>query len=170
MWDEGKNVRVLDAAAARLGAPLYAAGPTRGPSGAAIELRHAHALGALGPAEVQARLARRPVYATAALYEPFGLGVLEAAQAGCALVLSDIPTLRELWDGAAVFVEPRDADGFAAACRRLLADPAWRNALGRKARLHARRYSAPAMAEGIVEVYRRFRPDLFAPVSKEAAA
>ena len=39
-----------------------------------------------------------------ALYEPFGLAVLEAAQAGCALVLSDIPTFRELWDGAALFV------------------------------------------------------------------
>ena len=43
-----------------------------------------------------------------ARYEPFGLAVLEAAQAGCALVLSDIPTFRELWNGAAQFVPPGD--------------------------------------------------------------
>ncbi len=30
-----------------------------------------------------------------ARYEPFGLSVLEAALSGCALVLGDIPSLRE---------------------------------------------------------------------------
>ena len=30
--------------------------------------------------------------------------------ARCALVLGDIPTLRELWDGAALFVPPDDPD------------------------------------------------------------
>jgi hypothetical protein len=38
--------------------------------------------------------------------EPFGLAVLEAAQAGCPLVLSDLPGFRELWDGAALFRRP----------------------------------------------------------------
>ena len=51
--------------------------------------------------------ARCPIFVSAARYEPFGLAVLEAAQAGCALVLSDIPTFRELWDGAALFVPRR---------------------------------------------------------------
>ncbi len=63
----------------------------------------------------RAWLARSPIFASAALYEPFGLAVLEAAQAGCALVLSDIPTFRELWDGAALFVPADDAAAFAAA-------------------------------------------------------
>ena len=35
--------------------------------------------------------------------------MLEAASAGCPLILGDIPTFRELWDGAAVFVAPDDA-------------------------------------------------------------
>ena len=51
-------------------------------------------------------MARTAVFVSPALYEPFGLAVLEAAQAGCALVLSDIPTFRELWDGVALFVAP----------------------------------------------------------------
>ena len=33
-----------------------------------------------------------------ARYEPFGLSILEAALSGCALVLGDLPSLRELWD------------------------------------------------------------------------
>ncbi len=51
----------------------------------------------------------RPIFVSTSLYEPFGLAVLEAAQAGCPLVLSDIATFRELWDGAAIFFPPGDA-------------------------------------------------------------
>ncbi len=74
------------------------------------------------------------VFASCARYEPFGLAVLEAAQAGMALVLSDIPSLREIWDGAAMFADPRDAAGFAAALRVALDDPApWAARAGRRA-------------------------------------
>ena len=48
------------------------------------------------------------IFALPARYEPFGLSILEAALSGCALVLGDIPSLRELWAGAAVFVPPDD--------------------------------------------------------------
>ena len=48
------------------------------------------------------------IYALPARYEPFRLEVLEAAAPGCALVLGDIASLRELWDGAALFVAPDD--------------------------------------------------------------
>ena len=43
------------------------------------------------------------------MYEPFGLSILEAAASGCALVLGDIPTLRENWSEAA-FREYCDAN------------------------------------------------------------
>ncbi|MBD0271625.1 MAG: glycosyltransferase family 4 protein, partial [Acetobacteraceae bacterium] len=110
LWDEGKNLRALDRAAARLAGsvPVLAAGPTEGPGGARAALGHVRALGRLGEGEVARRLAEGPVFVSVALYEPFGLAVLEAAQAGCALVLSDIPTFRELWDGAAEFVPAGD--------------------------------------------------------------
>jgi hypothetical protein len=45
LWDEGKNVAALDAAAARLKVPFEAAGSQYGPNGASIEVRHMHALG-----------------------------------------------------------------------------------------------------------------------------
>jgi glycogen(starch) synthase len=44
-----------------------------------------------------------------ARYEPFGLSVLEAALSGCALVLGDIASLREVWGGAACYVRPGDS-------------------------------------------------------------
>ncbi len=138
LWDEGKNLRALDRAAARLAGsvPVLAAGPTESPGGggARIALDHVQTLGRLGEGEVARRLAERPVFVSTALYEPFGLAVLEAAQAGCALVLSDIPTFRELWDGAAEFVPADDDRALAAAIGWAAGAPGHRARLGAAAR------------------------------------
>jgi glycosyltransferase involved in cell wall biosynthesis len=155
LWDEGKNVRTLDEAAERLAVPLYAAGPLSGPNGACVTLEHARALGSLTEPDLARWLAARPVFASAALYEPFGLAVLEAAAAGCPLVLSDIPTFRELWDGAATFVAPRDAVGFAEAIGRIAGDDCARRDLGDAARERAARYTPGAMATRMAALYRR---------------
>jgi glycosyltransferase involved in cell wall biosynthesis len=155
LWDEGKNVRTLDAAAARIDVPVQAAGATLGPNGAKVALENLHLLGELSEERLGGLLAARPIYASAALYEPFGLSVLEAAQAGCALVLSDIPTHRELWDGAALFVDPFDERGFANAFERLLNDRSERNRLGENAALAARQYSPSRMAHEMVQIYAR---------------
>jgi glycosyltransferase involved in cell wall biosynthesis len=109
----------------------------------------------LSEARVAGVLAARPVFASAAVYEPFGLSVLEAAQAGCALVLSDISTHRELWDGAAIFIEPRDELGFAAATNDLLEKREERERLGEAARERARQYSSPRMAREMAGIYTR---------------
>ena len=169
LWDEGKNATVADAAAARMTAPVHAAGPLRGPNGADVDLPHLRTLGPLAPDEVAAWLQRSAVFVSTALYEPFGLGVLEAAQAGCALVLSDIPTFHELWDEAAVFVDPSDAAGFARACDAFIADPAERAAWGRRARVRAARYSVEAMCEATLELYARLCPRVLV-AAREAAA
>ena len=69
-----------------------------------------HCSGRLTPPQMARVVSRAPsIYALPARYEPFGLSVLEAALSGCALVLGDIPSLREIWDGAALFVDPDDA-------------------------------------------------------------
>jgi glycosyltransferase involved in cell wall biosynthesis len=153
LWDEGKNVAVLDAAAARMRLPLRAAGSLAGPNGTRTTLRHAEPLGVLTDQALAGLLAGRPVFVSSAVYEPFGLAVLEAAQAGCALVLSDIPTFRELWDGAARFVYPHDAAGFAQAIDDIAGDPSLRARLGEAARLRAADYSVGRMAAGMVALY-----------------
>ena len=79
-------------------------------------------------------------------YEPFGLAVLEAAQAGCALVLSDIPTFRELWDGAAMFVPPGRRRRLAAPLEPSCAPDRPLPRSGQAARERAGRYSLARMA------------------------
>lgn len=155
LWDEGKNLALLDRVAARLPLPILAAGPTTGPNGAAISLRHVRALGLLPEEDLAARLAGAAAFVSVPLYEPFGLAVLEAAGAGLPLVLSDIPTLRELWDGAAVFVDPRDEAAVASALERVLADRDLAARLGATSCERAGRYTADGMTAGVLDVYAR---------------
>lgn len=153
LWDEGKNGRVLDQAAGLLSVAIQAAGPVDGPNGASMSFEHLQCLGELAPSGIAERLAGRPIFASAALYEPFGLSVLEAAQAGCALVLSDIPTFRELWIDCAIFVPADDPEAFADSIQRLLANPGKRMDLGIAARMHALRYTPETMAQRMVQIY-----------------
>jgi glycosyltransferase involved in cell wall biosynthesis len=154
LWDEGKNFAAIDHAAARLPVPVLAAGPLQGPNGTQVEARNAKTLGRLSDGEIARKLSARPIFVSVARYEPFGLAVLEAAQAGCPLVLSDIPTFRELWEGAALFVHPDDEDTLADAVNRLVQDAEARDRLGRAARERAVAYSLEAMSAGVLSAYR----------------
>lgn len=167
LWDEAKNIATLDAAAARCEARILAAGPLVGPNGARIFCRHLTPLGELTADAVQSWLERQPIYVSPALYEPFGLAVLEAAQAGCALVLSDIPTFRELWQGAAVFVPPRDAGALATTIDDVRAQPQLRAELAEAARTRALNYPATSTVSKMLALYRRLAPS---HVRSEAAA
>jgi glycogen synthase len=155
LWDEAKNLYTLDAAAAGIRWPVLAAGPTRGPDGRAVRLEYVVALGTLDGAALDDRLWRAAVFASLAVYEPFGLAVLEAALAGCALVLSDTATFRELWDGAALFVPPRDAAAARDAINGLIAEPDLRLRLGARAQSRASTYSPEACMRGTLAVYRQ---------------
>ena len=153
LWDEVKRTPLLDAAAARLAAPLYAAGPTRAPHGASVPVEHLHLLGELAPDGMAAMLATQPVFVSTASFEPFGLAVLEAAQAGCALVLSDIDTFRELWDGAALFVAGDDPAAWSDAIAQLLANDSARAALSEAAADRGARYTLAATATAMLSLY-----------------
>jgi glycosyltransferase involved in cell wall biosynthesis len=169
LWDEGKNVATLDAAAARLKVPFEAAGPLVGPNGASVRFEHLHPLGELSSARLAALRGARPIFASAALYEPFGLSVLEAAQAGCALVLSDIPTHRELWGGAAIFVPPKDGGLFAGAIADLLNDADERWQLGQLAKARASHFAPDRMASRMAAIYAGVTQPLAAKAPREMA-
>jgi glycosyltransferase involved in cell wall biosynthesis len=153
LWDEGKNALMLDRAAGHLDVPVFAAGPIAGPDGGTAKFSHLSLLGTLDDAAMAGWHAGAAVFASAARYEPFGLAVLEAAQAGAALVLSDIPSFRELWDEASIFVDVDDERGWIRSLRMLLesADTAAR--WGAAARARAARYSTDRMVAGTLAAY-----------------
>ncbi|ACA16538.1 glycosyl transferase group 1 [Methylobacterium sp. 4-46] len=154
LWDEGKGTATLDRVAARIAPlPFLAAGPLDGPNAARVSPQHLRCLGRLTDQDMARWLAGAPIYVSAARYEPFGLGVLEAASAGCPLILSDIPTFRELWDEAAIFIEPEDDAGFAAAVALVAGDPAIRARLGAEAKARADRLTVEAMGAGVLAAY-----------------
>lgn len=157
LWDEAKNLALLERVADHLPAPVVIAGPAS-PPGRADDVapptsRNLARTGMLSRPALAACYPRAAVYAHPARYEPFGLVVLEAALAGRALVLADIPSLRELWEGNAVFLPPDDADAWTHALTRLLAHPAERHAWGERARCRAARYGAGRMARGYLGLY-----------------
>jgi glycosyltransferase involved in cell wall biosynthesis len=156
MWDAAKNLSLLALAARDLDWPVFVAGTTASSAGklaCGIEI-----MGELSHAELVGRMQRAAIFVSPARYEPFGLSVLEAASAGCALVLSDIPSFRELWDGAALFFAPNDAAALQAALSSLCGNPDARASLQRAACARARRYSLNRMTAAYIRLYRSLLP------------
>jgi glycosyltransferase involved in cell wall biosynthesis len=146
-WDEAKNVSLLARCAARVHGQVavLGAGPVDG----------LQTLGHVSEPDVLAWLARASVFAEPARYEPFGLAALEAALCGCALVLGDIPSLREVWGEAATFVAPDDGDALVRALNALLDDPVRRAWAGMRARARALHYPPEQTAHAYLDAYRR---------------
>ena len=145
-WDRAKNLECLARAADLTPWPVYVAGD----SGQAPTVKF---LGPLSPDTLRDWLARAAIYCLPARYEPFGLSILEAALSGCALVIGDIPSLRENWDGAALFVPPDDPRIVADTLRSLIDSKSKREDLQCRARRRARRFSLTRMVNAYVRLY-----------------
>ena len=154
LWDAAKNLAALEAVAPALPWPVRVAGSFRHPEGGERVSRNVQGLGELEPRALAAELAQASIYALPARYEPFGLSALEAALAGCALVLGDIASLREVWGDAALYVAPDDHGALQATLLRLIGDAALRQRLARAARARALRLSPARMADRYVDAYR----------------
>jgi glycosyltransferase involved in cell wall biosynthesis len=154
LWDEAKNVTALASIAADLPWPVVLAGERKHPEGGWAHFKNVYLAGQLIPWQLSAWFSRAAIYALPALYEPFGLSALEAALAGCALVLGDIASLRENWDGAALFVPPRNTAQLRRALNLLIHNAHLRQTLSQKARQRALGLTADKMAHGYMCAYR----------------
>lgn len=139
VWDAAKGVDALCRVAPSLPAPVVVAGEGSAPG---VDAR-----GPLPFPELAALMARAAVFAAPARYEPFGLGVLEAGLAGCALVLGDIASLREVWGDTATYVQ--DDASLVAAVTAALQDPS----RGAAARERALTYTPERTARGYEKAY-----------------
>lgn len=164
MWDAAKNLSLLMRAADGLEWPAMVAGPT----GDSAPADSARLLGELPHAELDRLMQRAAIFTSPAVYEPFGLSVLEAAAAGCALVLADIPTFRELWHDAALFVDPTDVRAWNQILARLCTDASRRAQLREAAFTRSRTYSLRRMADSYVALYQTLLAQ--APEARSAPA
>jgi len=146
LWDRAKNVEAVERVARNLAWPLTLAGCGAEDDG----IEH---LGWLPHAELEEVMDRAAIVALPALYEPFGLCALEAALRSCALVLGDIESQHEIWDDAAIFIDPRNDDDIARAIKELIADDVLRAKMGERAYRHALAYSPARMASATLAVY-----------------
>jgi glycosyltransferase involved in cell wall biosynthesis len=168
LWDEAKNAAAVARIAPALDWPVFIAGdatdpsrgqggPPRSPGAAGGEGegrgKDARFLGRLSEPDLARWLSAASIFVHPARYEPFGLAVLEAALSGCALVLGDIPSLRENWEGAAVFAPPDDDGAILGAVRALARDARRRRELGARALARGRRFTPARLAERTLAVY-----------------
>ena len=154
IWDLAKNLAMLDRIAPDLEWPVLVAGESSFGS-QSVTASNLHLLGQLPAAEVRSLMNAAGIYAMPAKYEPFGLSILEAGLSGCALVLGNISSLRELWDDAAIFVSPDNPDQLLRAISYLIDFPRARSRYGTLARLRAAQYQPCRMANGYMSVYHR---------------
>ncbi len=147
VWDRGKNVEMLARVARELPWPVKVAGWDS----------NAHegveSLGWLAPEDLGAVMHRASIFALPSRYEPFGLTALEAALRGCALVLGDIPSQREVWGDAAVYVRPDDEKSLVDTITKLTTDAERRTQLAEAANLRARLYTPERTARAMRDLY-----------------
>jgi glycosyltransferase involved in cell wall biosynthesis len=132
---------------------VLVAGEAQHPEGGTSGTDGVRMLGRLPSAALHRKMARAGIFALPARYEPFGLSALEAGLCGCALVLGDIESFREVWGDAARFVPPDDHDALRRALQSLISRPAERAEMAARARARALTYTPERMSEAYLEVY-----------------
>jgi len=156
LWDEAKNVGCVAEIASELPWPVLVAGefqhPDR-PASHSFVAQQCRWLGSLSESQLRRWFSSASIYALPALYEPFGYTPLEAALSGCALVLGDIDSLREIWGDAAVFVDPADSKALKHELLELIGNPERRNQMAQRARDRALQFTSARMAENYFTVY-----------------
>jgi glycogen synthase len=153
LWDEAKNISALGHVRRAVEWPIRVAGEARHPNGELVNPGSIQLLGVLTPEQLRDQFARAAIYCLPARYEPFGLSILEAAMSGCALVIGDIPSLRENWEGAAVFVPPDDTYALEVAIRSLTGSEEYAAVMGKRAIARATRFGLERMCDSYLALY-----------------
>jgi glycosyltransferase involved in cell wall biosynthesis len=163
IWDRAKNLRVLLDIAPDLPTAIHLAGDG-GHNSTNVQY-----LGTLSERDLAHELSCAGIYAAPALYEPFGLSILEAGLSGCALVLSDLPSLREVWMDAAIFLPADSPRSWRNTLRELVHDPGRIAQLGGRSYTRALVFSPERCALSYLDCYGQLLRGQAAPLRKMVA-
>lgn len=151
LWDEAKNVALL--AEVRVSFPIFIAGETEyGSHILPVMPPDTTMLGPLAEEDLLALFRQSAIYVCTSRYEPFGLAPLEAALCGCAVLANDIPSLREVWGDGAIYFH--DASSLSVQLTQLASNPQQLAAARHRSWRRAQRYTAAAMANRYLALYR----------------
>ena len=158
-----KGLGVLLAALPSLPADVSVWIASDGPDTERLKVLHAgdpriEWLGRLSDEEKRRRLRAADVFCAPSLHgESFGVVLLEAMAAGCAIVASDLSGYRLVArpDLDGLLVPPGDPGALADAIGRVLADPIRRAELVESGRARAETFSMDGLADRYIELYER---------------
>lgn len=151
IWDEGKNICLLENVASQLSWPVSVAGDQ---GEYAKQKSKVEWMGKLASGQVDDLLDKVALFVSPSLYEPFGLAALEAASHGCALVLSDIDTYREIWGDAASYFDPEDEGSLVYAVNKLINDITLLEEMRKRAWEKSHNYPVQTTARAYMQLYR----------------
>jgi glycogen synthase len=155
LWDEAKNIRLLGEIDSPI--PLLVAGAGRNGHLKAPQARgRVRYVGTMAENALHSLFRESSIYLCPSKYEPFGLAPLEAALCGCAVLANDIPSLREVWCDDALYFH--DKDSLISLLETLCDDPAYLQAARKRSIRRAAIYSAAAMTERYLELFRTVSP------------
>lgn len=156
LWDEAKNVRILDAVDCEI--PICVVGEA-GFDGADVSSLTNDSVKLLSPMnerDLLDLLRESAIYIVTSRYEPFGLAPVEAALCGCAIVANDIPSLREVWADAAIYFAQNDPGSLSSALNKLASNPRQLQEFANTALARARQeYSSSRMVEQYLATYQQ---------------
>jgi glycosyltransferase involved in cell wall biosynthesis len=94
------------------------------------------------------------------LYEGFGIPIAEAMACGCPVICSDIPVLKEIYEGAAIFCPPSDKSAWYQVMSRLIFDRQLRDNLKQKGFIKVKQLSWNNVANETLKVYEEIQQQL----------
>ena len=153
IWDEAKNIFVLEKIADKLNWKVFIAGNSKHPSGQNYQFKNIHHLGFLTQSEMKHWFSKAAILVLPAKYEPFGLTILEAALSGAALIIGNIRSLNEIWRDAAIYVDPENECEIVAAVNDLIKDEGKLKEMRGKSFKRALNFSSKKMAAEYFDLY-----------------
>lgn len=109
--------------------------------------------GYIEPQDLNGLFSGADVFISVPLYEEFGSPVLEAMACGVPVICSNISSLPEIANGAAILVDPYDVEGMKNAILRISDDIHLREELKKKGLEQARKFHWRKTAEETLKVY-----------------
>lgn len=110
-------------------------------------------LGYVSEAEKHALLERADIFLFPALYEGFGIPVLDAQAAGVPVIASDISSLPEVGGAGAVYIDPLEVKSIVGAIQKILSDKNFRNDIIEKGKRNTGRFSWTRCSKEIAQIF-----------------